>query len=219
MCTFLLNDLDDLERDMINHPERPLPRGDITPTLVVLLYYVCLALALLTIRFGIGNSRAEFLYYVLLTVAISYSYIVDYLPTFKAAYVAAASTLPLVVLISLYPYETSLYLIAAAVFAFILGRELCLDTLDRKGDTASPIHRIDPKRLAIAAFALEIMAFLLLSSLIATRLDLLVALFMAILLVVAARCWFGRHQFRVATGLMKVVMYVGLYFLVNVMRR
>src|ERR1017187_7491524 len=32
MCTFIANDLDDFERDRINHPERPLPGHRLSPT-------------------------------------------------------------------------------------------------------------------------------------------------------------------------------------------
>jgi len=215
MCTFLINDLDDVEKDKINHPSRPLPRGDISPVLVVIIYYTCLAAALLTIRLGVQNQRAEFLYYALLTLAISYGYIVEYLPIFKPVYVAGTSALPILILIALYPPETMLYLMAGAVFAFILGRELCLDLMDRPGDAVSALHRVHPSRLATIALSLEVAGLLLVSPLIATVTDLLIGTIMTALIALAWLCWFKHHRFRAATNLMKAAMYVGLYFLIS----
>lgn len=31
MCTFIANDLNDIEKDRVNHPERPLPVRHLTP--------------------------------------------------------------------------------------------------------------------------------------------------------------------------------------------
>jgi geranylgeranylglycerol-phosphate geranylgeranyltransferase len=139
MCTFIANDLDDLERDLINHPDRPLPGRRLTPTAAGVLYFVCLALALFTTRYLV-DQRIAFWYYGLATASISYGYVVEYLPSIKALYVAAAISIPIWIVATSYPDERRLYVLAAAGFFFALGRELCMDIDDRPGDVASMIH-------------------------------------------------------------------------------
>jgi geranylgeranylglycerol-phosphate geranylgeranyltransferase len=213
MCTFIINDLDDLEKDRTNHPDRPLPRGYVKPVFVVVLYYVCLALALWTTRIYIPDGYVAFWYYLLLTTAISYGYVVEYLPGLKPAYVAGASSIPVVILAAFYPQETELYLVAVALFAFMLGRELCMDVRDRPGDPASFLHAIHPKRMANLAFALQATGLLLLSFQITKLPNLLDLLLMTLLWGLALISWFRWGRLKLATGLMKAVVFLGLYFL------
>jgi geranylgeranylglycerol-phosphate geranylgeranyltransferase len=214
MCTFLLNDLDDVEKDRINHPYRPLPRGEITPTLVVIIYYFCLAVALFSIRFGVKNTRAAFLYYVLLILAVNYSYIVEYLAVIKAPYVAGVSTLPILIVAALYPHRQELYLTSAAFFIFNLGRELCRDVMDRAGDIPSPIHNVDPVRVARSGFSLQAAALLLVVVQVESLRDLAICMTMVILLGAAYIWWFDRQRPFAATEMSKVAMYLGLNFLI-----
>src|SRR3954464_12491970 len=65
MCTFIANDLDDVEKDRINHPERPLPSGHVKPSLAAMLYFFCLVSALSTTRFYVQANMA-FWYFLLL---------------------------------------------------------------------------------------------------------------------------------------------------------
>lgn len=213
-CTFIVNDLDDIEKDGINHPDRPFPSGQLKPMVGALLYYICLAAALLTIRFWIDADQIAFWYYVLLIVVISYHYVVEFLPAIKPAYVAAASTLPVVILIAYYPTETSLYRVGLAVFFFVLGRELCKDLPDRPGDPDSPLHRISPVKVAISAFVFQLIGLLLLSLLIRNVADLLVVSLMFFLLVLSFVHWFRLGRTTSATALMKAVIFCGLYFLI-----
>src|SRR6266481_2021310 len=76
MCTFIANDLDDLERDQTNHPDRPLPARHLNPTVAAGLYFICLALSLFFTR-HFADQRTAFWYYVLLTLSISYGYVVE----------------------------------------------------------------------------------------------------------------------------------------------
>src|SRR3982751_2759981 len=88
-CTYIINDLDDIEKDRINHPDRPLPKGELKPTFVTIVYFICLASALFTTRIYIGATPTSFLYYLVLIASISYRYIVEYLASLKPVYVAA----------------------------------------------------------------------------------------------------------------------------------
>jgi 4-hydroxybenzoate polyprenyltransferase len=40
MCTFIANDLEDLEKDRLIHPERPLPARNLTIEFAAILYFV-----------------------------------------------------------------------------------------------------------------------------------------------------------------------------------
>jgi geranylgeranylglycerol-phosphate geranylgeranyltransferase len=213
ICTFLINDLDDIEKDKINHPERPLPSGYVSPVFVAILYYTCLALALFTTRFCIDSSSAAFLYYLLLTMCISYGYVVEYLPGVKALYVAAASSIPVLILVAYFPNDIKLYRVAVALFSFMLGRELCKDLLDRPGDPISFLHNIEPQRIATFAFAAQGAGLILLSLRIVARFAIVDLLLMIALLVLSYLCWFTFGRQRSATALMKVVIFLGLYFL------
>lgn len=214
MCTFIINDLDDIEKDKVNHPERPLPSGQLKPAFVAVLYYVCLASALFTTRYWVGTNHIAFLYYLLLVIGISYNSVVEYLPAIKPMYVAGASAGPILVLVAYYPHETSLYGVAAAIFLFMLGRELCKDILDRSGDPLSILHAIEPRRVARFAFASQVAGLVLLSLQIEALLGFLDLLLMTALVSLSYLCWFRLRRLETAITLMKAAIFFGLYFLV-----
>lgn len=126
MCAFIANDLDDLERDKVNHPKRPLPTGRLTTTVAAGSYFICLGVSLLTIRHFI-DPRTAFWYYALMAMCISYTYVVEWIPLLKAPYVAAAISLPVVIVVGCFPQEKRLYLVATSAFFLGLARELCMD--------------------------------------------------------------------------------------------
>jgi geranylgeranylglycerol-phosphate geranylgeranyltransferase len=213
ICTFLSNDLDDIEKDKINHPLRPLPSGHLTTAFVATLYYASLTLALVTTRHFIVSTRISFLYYLLLILCISYHYIVEYLPELKAVYVAATSSIPILILIAYYPAETALHWIAPALFALMFGREVCKDLLDRAGDTASLLHKIPAKRMARIAFSSHAIGLILLAGQV-VNVYLLIGFFgMAAILAQSYRAWFHHERDVTAIRLMQISMFLGLFFL------
>jgi geranylgeranylglycerol-phosphate geranylgeranyltransferase len=212
MCTFIANDLDDLERDLINHPNRPLPSRRLRSTVAALLYFFCLGLALFLTKYLVEQHIA-FWYYALVAVSISYGYVIECLPSFKAPYVAAALSIPVIIVAVSYPGEKRLYVMVIAGFLFALGRELCMDIGDRTGDTVSALHRIPPLRLAIVAFVVQTVGLALLTVQMRRSLDVFATIFMAIVLMVAAFCWFRLKKYKMAIRLMKLQLFVGLYFL------
>jgi geranylgeranylglycerol-phosphate geranylgeranyltransferase len=216
MCTFLLNDLDDIDKDRINHPDRPLPRGDIAPVVVVVVYFACLAAALFSIGYSKAPPPAAFLYYILLTTAISYGYVVDYIPSIKALYVASASVLPVAIVYTIFPRETALLFTAAAAFAFVLGRELCKDILDRPGDPTSRLQRVSPTHVAQTAIALQMTAVFIVTFAVRSLWDLVVAAAAAALVGYSRHAWFCEHKYRRALLTMKLALFSGLYFLCTV---
>jgi 4-hydroxybenzoate polyprenyltransferase len=214
MCTFIVNDLDDIEKDKINHPERPLPAGELKPVLAVVLYFACLGAALFTIRFFVGTNHLSFLYYTLLVTCISYGYVVEYLGGIKPLYVAGTSSIPILVIVYLYPRESLLYRVAVANFFFMLGRELCKDLLDRPGDPVSFLHKFEPRRLATFAFASQLAGLFLLLLQVEDLLGFVNIVLMAVVFALACLYWFRWQRPMLATQLMKGILFLGLYFLI-----
>ena len=213
MCTFIANDLDDMERDRVNHPDRPLPAGHLTAEFATILYFVSLGLALFSTRYFVPQVIA-FWYYCLITLTISYRYVVAFLPSVKTVYTAFASSMPLLLIATSYPQEQKLKVAAASIFLFILAREICGDLQDRAGDAVSFMHRFSPSSLAFTAFVLQVLGLVLLAFQTSNRGDLIALTSMAVLLTVSGVHWFKLTSYRRATLLMKVQLFVGLYFLV-----
>jgi geranylgeranylglycerol-phosphate geranylgeranyltransferase len=212
ICTFIANDVDDVEKDRINHPERPLPSGHLSPTLAVILYFIFLALALFSTRYYVEPYIA-FWYYGLITLSISYRYIVDWLPNLKTFYVAVAVSIPILMMAASYPNETRLYTVAGSVFLLTLGREICGNIQDRAGDSVSFMHRINPNTLAVIAFCLQVIGLLLLATEVHKLGDAVDLIVMILLQVVSGFYWFKFTRYRRATNVMKLQFLVGLYFL------
>jgi geranylgeranylglycerol-phosphate geranylgeranyltransferase len=213
MFTFIANDLEDREKDQVNHPDRPLPAHQLTPEFAAILYFALLGAALFSTRHFVAPNIA-FWYYSLMTLSISYGYIVECLPSVKTSYVAAASSVPVLIVATSYPNEPRLYVVAATVFLLTLGREICGDILDRAGDAISFMHRFRPISLAVFAFFLQLMGLLLLAIQILRLGDIIALLAMTLLLVLSGVLWFKLARYRRATLLMKIQLFVGLYFLV-----
>jgi geranylgeranylglycerol-phosphate geranylgeranyltransferase len=212
MCTFIANDLDDVERDRVNHPERPLPARHLSPTVAAVLYFGSLAAALLSTRHYVTQGIA-FLYYALITLSISYGYVVDCLPSLKAPYVSAATSVPVLIVAALYPDEARLYILAGSVFLLTIGREICMDIKDRPGDGISFMHRFRPTPLAVAAFSLQTIGLLLLAIQTHKLGDIVDLLAMIFLLALSGVYWFKLASYKWAIILMKLQFFAGLYFL------
>lgn len=213
VCTFIANDLDDIEKDQVNHPDRPLPSGYFSPVFAVVLYFTFLALALFSTRYFIPTG-IDFLYYAAISLSISYGYIAEYIPILKSPYVAIAATVPILIIAVLYPHETKLYIVAGSVFLMTLGREICMDIKDRAGDPASFMHRFRPKPLGAVAFSLQTLGLLLLVSLINRVGDIIDLLAMTFLLALSGILWFKHERYKLSLILLKIQLFVGLYFLI-----
>jgi UbiA prenyltransferase family len=213
MCTFIANDLEDLEKDRLIHPERPLPARNLTPEFAAILYFVLLGVALLSTRYFVAQGIA-FWYYGLAVISISYVYVVDGLPSLKTVYVAVASSVPLLIIARSFPGEPRLYVIAGSVFLFTLGREICGDIQDRAGDAVSYMHRFNPSSLTVFAFFLNALGVGLLGFVLRRPAEIADVFAMTVILALAALYWFkfGRH--RRAMLLMKMQLFVGLYLLI-----
>jgi len=213
MCTFIANDLDDIEKDRVNHPDRPLPAGHLTPQVAAIMYFLSLGLALFSTKYLVPQDIA-FWYYGLIALTISYRYVVEFLPSVKTVYTAIASSIPLLLIATSYPHEQKLKVAAASVFLFILAREICGDLQDRAGDAVSSMHQFSPVALASAAFIIQTVGLILLAFQTTNRGDLIALISMTLLLTMSSVYWFKLARYRRATLLMKIQLFVGLYFLV-----
>lgn len=212
VCTFIANDLDDVERDRVNHPWRPLPAGHLTPAVAGVMYFGCLFLALFTTKYYVETNTA-FWYYTFIIISISYGYTVKCFPSFKPLHVATAGSILVLIVAAWYPNETRLYLVAGSLFLITLGREICLDIRDRAGDPVTFMHRFNPMALGLVGFCLEATGLLLLVVQLSRPQDIGALLGMTFLLALAAFYWFKFANYRRATLIMKMQFVVGLYFL------
>ncbi|HKN58032.1 MAG TPA: UbiA family prenyltransferase [Gemmatimonadaceae bacterium] len=214
VCTFIANDLDDAEKDRVNHPDRPLASGELAPTVAAIIYFLCLITTLLSIRLYIGATPMAFLYYATLTTWISYHYVVEYLPSIKAFYVATVSTLPVVIVAAFFANEITLRYVTVALFFFMLGRELCKDLPDRPGDPTSRLHSVNPRRVAVVAFVIELFGLTLLTLVVSNWFGAAVLGTMAMFVTIAGLCWFRWHRTLVALKLMQCTLFLGLCLLI-----
>jgi len=213
ICTFIGNDLDDIDKDRINHPDRPLPSGHVAPAIAASAYFISLILGLLSVRFYVGTNRIAFLYYALLATWISYHYVVEFLPAIKAPYVASVSVLPVLIIAAYYPSEPTPRYVAVALFLFMLGRELCKDLPDRPGDPKSVLHLVRPTSVARFAFIIQVIGLVLLG--LRVR-DLFTGTIFAAMLACVAfayLCWFRWARVVTALRVMQGVLFLGLCFL------
>lgn len=212
MCTFIANDLNDLEKDRINHPARPLPSAKLPGALAVILYFASLVAALFLTRYYVTEG-ISFLYYALILLSLSYVYVVDYAPSLKAPYVALIGSIPVLIVAAWYPHEKKLYFLAASFFLLCTGRELCMDITDRAGDNLSFVQTLSATRLAMAAFFLQALALALLAFQTRRAGEMIALGTMIVLLVCCWALWFRCGNYWLAIIVMKLQFFAGLYFL------
>ena len=212
VSTFIANDLDDVERDRINHPWRPLPAGHLTPSVAGLIYFTSLLFALLTTRYYVSPGVA-FWYYAFTIIVVTYGYTVKCFPSFKPLHVAIAGSILVLIVAAWYPNEKRLFIVAGSLFFITFGREICLDIRDRAGDAVTFMHRFNPMALGRVGFCLQSLGLLLLVVQLRKALDVAALLGMTFLLVLAAYYWFKFANYSRATLIMKMQFVVGLYFL------
>lgn len=211
ICTFIANDLNDVEADRINHPARPLPTGEIKPIVATGLYFVSMGLGLFLTRAFVEQTIA-FWYYGLFLVSVSYNFVVGNIPVLKAPYVAFPSAVPVLIVASFFP-ETRLYMVACSVWLVTLGRELCMGVSDREGDEPSFLTKVDPAAVSRFAFGAQAVGLFVVASQTERILDAIVLVAMLGLLVFSGVLWFRFERFFSSIILMKLQLFAGLYFL------
>lgn len=211
ICIYLLDHIEDLEGDLINHPDRPLPSGKVEVPVVIITYFLFLFAALVTIKL-LANSDA-YLYYVLLILGINYNQVAEHAPNIKAAYVAVVSTIPLLILQESLPGEPSLKMPIAAMALYTVGKELCMDFRDRKGDPRSFVHKMTPQSLGATAFSMQATSLFLLAFQVSTMTDIFALIALGLLFFPSMRFWFISEDYRKSLATMRLQLSGGAYFL------
>ena len=127
---FIINDINDIERDFVNNPDRVLPQKLITTEFAITLYYFLLAATLVIVKFFIPLGHV-FVFMLYLVLVISYNYLVNSFPYLKIFYVAFVSAVHLSVIFLLVPVNLFFY---GCIILNILSQETVLDLRDLKGD-------------------------------------------------------------------------------------
>jgi len=212
MCTFILNDLRDLERDRINHPDRPLPAGLMSSQLAAVIYSIAFVTSLVLVR-SLTPESLHYTYLCIFILAINYNVIVDFLPNAKNIYVSFTSTLTVVLAgqVSNSPVRP---LFLLAVFLFILGREILMDVRDTKGDGPTLAKQVSPRSATIIAFALQGLSVIIASYAAINILEISATAFIFISLLVIICEWHKEASRRILLQLMKLQMLASLAFLI-----
>jgi geranylgeranylglycerol-phosphate geranylgeranyltransferase len=210
LCTFILNDLNDLDRDRVNHPERALPSGAISAGFALGMYAVSLGGALLAVKAFVPVA-AQFWYLALFLVSINYNTTVDYVPKLKNLHVAASNFLLLIIVYAITGAAIRPLVILALVL-FMTGREMLMDFCDSAGDGATFAH-LWPRATVYGAFALQWASALVLLAASRTSLEAIAAALITTLLIGICAAWRSLGLRRALLQIMKIQMACGIVFL------
>jgi geranylgeranylglycerol-phosphate geranylgeranyltransferase len=133
----LINDYYDIESDKINHPERPLPSGEISKQAVVIFYIIIIA-GSITIALFVNLTAV-------IIVSVSNSILFFYSKTFKKIPLTGNLLIALLTGTAFLYGGTTVnnisFVIIPALFAFLINliRELIKDMEDKEGDIKSNV--------------------------------------------------------------------------------
>lgn len=212
MCTFILNDINDIERDSINHPHRPLPSGLLSIRVAALIYLILFIASLVLVRTMIGE-RVQYIYLLGFLIAINYATIVNHIPVLKNAYVAFACLIPFEIVNTAADRAVVPLAFMAGVFLFMLGREMLMDIRDTSGDGPTLVKMLPVTMAPVVAFALQLAGIVALATLATNLIRLSTLLPIIVLWLVTIAVWHAEHQ-RAAINLMKIQMVLAIGLLV-----
>lgn len=213
MCGFVLNDLNDIESDRVNHPDRPLPSQSLSTLFAVILYYFLLLSSLLYVKVFLSNGIA-FLYLLFILGFVNYSYVIDFTPYLKNIYVAIISIIPFTILIAILPEKNPIYILAVTFFLFIFGREMLMDIEDVKGDKKSLITLLPPKKAYKVAFYVQFFGILILIFVIEDLIGVYIYIFLILCQVIFFKLWSEVKKNRLLISAMKIQISAGLYYMI-----
>ena len=212
MCMFILNDINDIERDRINHPRRPIPAGSITVETAAIVYLLLFGLSLALIRVLIETS-AHYFYLLGFLLAINYNTIVNNLPKLKTPYVALTATIPVFIVNTAARTAVIPISIAAAIFLFVLGREILMDLQDAPGDGLTLAKSLSAKAASILAFALQAVAMLALGLHLSNPVRLIALSLILVMFVFVLVRWRIAASRQFLINFMKLQLVAALVFL------
>lgn len=138
---FVLNDINDIEKDRISHPKRPLPSGRIS---VRIALGVCISLLSLSFMFALMSGRIPILFEIsLATLLIIFYTKITHRSGFLANIVTALlSTLPWIMTATIAMEGDQIILPTLITFLLVLTREVILDIHDVVGDRVAGIKTL-----------------------------------------------------------------------------
>lgn len=212
LCTFILNSINDVERDRINHPHRPIPNGSITLAAATIIYFVLFLMTVSLIWTGISP---QFHYYYLgaFILAINYNTVVNNLPAAKNIYGAAGHALPVLLANAVCGGEAVPVLLAPSVFFFTLGREVLMDLRDIRGDGPTLVKSVPRRVVMTAAFASQAAGILFLGACVTNGPEAMAFAFIGITFTALAVAGFRSVSISTIVALMRVQFVLGLVFL------
>jgi len=212
MCIFILNDINDVERDRINHPHRALPTGAISVKTAGIVYLLLFGISLILVRILI-ESGVHFVYLASFLLAINYNTIVNNLPKLKNPYVAFTTTVPLFIVNSALETATIPASVAIAMFLFVFGREMLMDVHDAPGDGETLAKWLTARRAAVIAFFLQAGAMVVLGLQLTSALRIISLSLILLLFAYILTRWTRPQARRSLIHLMKVQLVIALSFL------
>lgn len=204
---FIANNINDIEADKINHPDRPLVTNDISIVLAAIIYFFFLAASVFSIDVLI-TPKNRTVYVVFLISIISYNYIVSHLPVLKNLFVAIVSTLPIyIAYISSSVMNVSFL---GCAFLFFSGKELLMDVVDMAGDKGTLPWRLGSMESASIAFTLQGGSMVMLLPLINTPLRAICILVEVMLWIYFQWLWHKQSYHRIVLTGLKLQSSIGI---------
>jgi geranylgeranylglycerol-phosphate geranylgeranyltransferase len=212
LCTFILNSINDIERDQVNHPDRPIPSGAISLTSAAAIYFALFVAVAILIW---DSVPVAFHYYYLgaFILSINYNTVVNNLPALKNPYAAAGHALPVFLARAICGGDAMPLLLAPAVFLFTLGRETLMDVRDIPGDGATLVKTVSPRVAMSAAFALQGLGIVVLAGCITNAAEFAAFALIVISFAALVALGFRGTPLRLIVNWMKVQFALGIVFL------
>lgn len=127
---FIINDINDVEKDTINGKLNVLPQKEMSIQWALVLYYSFLSISLISIKLFIPGYKL-FYYLVYLVLATNYDYIVRFKPSLKNLYVLCLALTHVAIL---YILTSVSVLLLTCLVINVLSKEIFMDIRDLKGD-------------------------------------------------------------------------------------
>lgn len=136
MASSALNDFFDHDIDKINHPERPLPSGKVTPTQAVIFSIIMFTIST-SVAFFLGTLsgfQTTMVFLVALVLQIAYEGKLKKMKAFGNFVIGLQAALAFIFGGSVVKNVSSVSVLSTAAFLSIVGREIVKDIEDVKGD-------------------------------------------------------------------------------------
>jgi geranylgeranylglycerol-phosphate geranylgeranyltransferase len=155
---FVLNDIFDVDKDLINEPQKPIPSKSISKKFAIKILFIFYIISLILIA-TINSDKLILLFLVSLILTITYSRINKYNGILGNLITAFLSTIPWLAP-AIFTNKITLLLIPALTsFCFVLSREILLDIKDISGDRVQKYKTLPIKAGIINASFVSFLLF------------------------------------------------------------